>query len=771
MFCDNKSIHQYTGFCWDKIEVNSESTDFIDIFFLYKMIRPDIVKDDEIFNIVNSGFKDENLYFVEPFSLEIFKYTALSQNKPDKESKSFLNQKRLEQIEKLGAIRAGHWIYGSHHFLVTTCIVDMLRDNTIGGEICNEIVSICINNKIDHILLSFHSQISFILPRIISSLKLLASMDIDYTFCLAAKVLTEQSFYVLPNKLKELIETYSSSKTGLRLLIIDDAVASGRTLETMLRAIVLNSRKHSNGGKSPIDYVHAYSILDRQGRARGTQLTGINKFKLYGDGEWIPPKNGCYEFEFNYERWVDVDMPVKKKETCPFCLEIDDLLSLTEKLSSLPKEHSILSLFNNRIEKIKPHLLDSPIFVETKERKLPWPVKIGQHKAETIELALWEFYNLLYRGCPIIYFIKWLDEFDSLKKEDQHIEYKQERLDNLSELKTEIIRQLFRNWERLTSQWAGYQFEQYLLKEFDKDTNIPIQILAESGTTLGKEIAAQKILKNLFLIGLGKLLLTEREEDTELVIRPRFALGCKLFCINYIFYSMNNQSKYGYSNEGYVDIQDEIEKIDPKYGKTSYAKLEVQELIRLSKSIYQGINFISAFRDVLIQTVRPGRHRHSHLLISRLLKIANGEILLNNERILVRDSILFFLHSFKIALEFFPRMIPLTDLPVFEEFRQNLDYFQNLIQLPWPNNTPSASMKHLANEITNRFPYQDKNCIYQALCKTQVSINTILNYIESGCKEKGCGVIFQIDEGLEDLYIMSPNEHDLLARMFHKLAA
>lgn len=757
MFFEDESIDKYPEFCWNEIKFDEKS---LDIFFLYKMVRPEIVKENEIFNQTNSSFIDEKLFFVEPFSLEIFKYTALSQSRPSNAPKSQVNQKRIEAIERIGAIRAGHWVYGSHHFLVTTCIINMLRDDNIGGEICHEIVQICINKQIDHILLPLHSQISFILPRVISSLKLSASIDVDFTFCLSTRVITEQNFYVLPNKIKELIGVCSSRDSGLRLLIIDDAVASGRTLETMLRSLVLTSRKHSGGGRSPVEYVHAYSILDRQGRARGTSLTGINKFKLYGDGEWLPETTDSYEFEFHYERWVDVDMPVKKKETCPFCSERDDLLSLIEMLSNLPEKHSILTLIKNRIKELAPSFLDSPKFLKEKERKLPWPVQVGQHKAETIELVLWEFYNLLHRGCPILYFISWLDQFDSLKEQDK--EYEKLELDNLYELKLEIIRQLFRNWERLTSQWAGYQFKQYLLKEFEKDTNIPVLILAEAGAALGKATAAKKILKDLFLIGLGRLLLTERDDDSSLEIRSRFALGCKLFCINYLFYNTISKYKHGSSNEGYVDIQEEIEKIDPNHGKTSYSKLEVQEIIRLSKNMYHEIDFISEFKEVLIQTVRPGRHRHSHLLISRLLKIANGGVILNSERRLVRDRILNFLHTFKITLEIFPRLIPSTELSIYEEFREDLDCFQKKLGNSWVNDIPPASIQCLASEITNHFPYQDKNRVYQALCKTQVSIHSIFNYIKAGCVKRGYGVICEIPTELDDLYIMAPNEHDLL---------
>jgi hypothetical protein len=50
--------------------------------------------------------------------------------------------------------------------------------------------------------------------------------------------------------------------------------------------LIVESRK-TDFENSPIDYVHVYAILDRQGRARGTQLTGIKKINMHGDGEGV----------------------------------------------------------------------------------------------------------------------------------------------------------------------------------------------------------------------------------------------------------------------------------------------------------------------------------------------------------------------------------------------------------------------------------------------------------------------------------------------------
>ena len=86
-------------------------------------------------------------------------------------------------------------------------------------------------------------------------------------------------------------------------MILDDAIATGRTLETILRAIFLAARRSINKyalDRSPIELIHYYTILDRQGRSRGTFWTSIRKMALYGDGEWSPSK-GDPSFDFYFE--------------------------------------------------------------------------------------------------------------------------------------------------------------------------------------------------------------------------------------------------------------------------------------------------------------------------------------------------------------------------------------------------------------------------------------------------------------------------------------
>lgn len=761
-FCDKeKAFKESRIFQWDKVKYDNDTDELVDLFSLYSMRRPDSVKDVDVFSQEDSSFDDEKLYLVEPFSLEIFPYSALSQTKFSKTPKARFIKKRIEAIEEVGAIRAGHWVYGAHHFLVTTCITKILRDDTIAGQICYEIVNICVKNKIDHILLPLHSQISFILSRVISSLKISANMEVDHTFCLSTRVLTDKDFYVLPNKLKNLIEAYSNQKVGLRLLIIDDAVASGRTMETILRSIVINARKHAKL-KSPIDYIHSYAILDRQGRARGTLLTGSSKYQLHGDGEWVPPQQGHYEFDFKYERWIDVDMPVDEKATCSLCAERSDLFALTKMLSNLPSDHSILQEIKRRIKNIEPFFLDSPKFEEAKERKLPWPVEIGSFKAKTVELALWEFYNLTHRGCPIIYFINWLDRFDNNKSSDSEKEYPEKELKNLLELKTIIIKEIFSDWARLSGQWAAYKFEQYLKKEVEKNPVISVIILAAAGKALAKATAAPKVLKRILRHGLSKLLLTTYDKDKNCNIRYHFAMGCKLFCVYNNFYNLHNKKHDELIDEkNSVNLLDEIKKIDKKQGRTNYSKQSVLEIINLNRSKYYEVDFVAEFREILNQTVRPGRHMHSHLLISYLSKFAKNKKIYEADKMLLRDRLLTFNKSFEIVLKHFPALFSPDVNAAYQIFHSKIDYLQKRLSEPWPDNIIPQLVEDRVDWIKGRFPHQFASPFYKALCRTQIHVGDLLENIKKKGEKKGYSMRVVVAPGLDDLHIMVPNLPDI----------
>ena len=84
-----------------------------------------------------------------------------------------------------------------------------------------------------------------------------------------------------PKYVEELIKKQAleirnrKQNTGLNILVIDDAVGSGRTQETLIRALIRVARNQYNDNElsvSPLNMICSYGILDRQGKARGTLL-------------------------------------------------------------------------------------------------------------------------------------------------------------------------------------------------------------------------------------------------------------------------------------------------------------------------------------------------------------------------------------------------------------------------------------------------------------------------------------------------------------------
>ena len=771
IFKDNIDLDDSND-CFNWLKFPIGECDVVDIFYISEFKRPESVDDVKVIN-KDYEFLCEKLFYVEPFSLEIFKYESLSKSQYIFSRKYEKNKRRLAAIEDVNAVRSGHWVYGDHHFLISTSIKTMLEDDRIGGEICHEIVSVCIENKIDHILLPLHSQISVILPRITSSLKISAGLDIDYSLCLSTRVLTEQSFYVLPNKVKNLIKNSNDSGPGLRLLIIDDAVASGRTLETILRSLIVESRK-TNLENSPIDYVHVYSILDRQGRARGTQLTGIKTLNMHGDGEAPISNANDYNFDFNFERWIDIDMPVDDKETCVLCSELNDLTAIIKNLKNVHPENSLIEILKWRINKISPLFLDTPLFEDYLPKRLPWVVEIGQISATTVEMALWEFYNLRYRGCPILYFLKWLSCFDKYKNGREDCDFDKMALNNLLELKVTIIRTLLRDWKRLASQWVGELFERYLLLELEKYPEMAEEIFSEAGRSLSFANAANSILRGIFSYGLRKVLLTKEEDDSDFLIRHTYANSCKIFLIFHNYYNNISGSYRDFTAASRMNVPMLIEEIYDYTGKTEFSKYVIPEILSYYKGKYFEIDFISIFIDVLTETVRPGRKVHPHLLINHLSMFRREKDLISisiSERKIVKDRILKFIHSFDKVIEYFPDLLSPRNLLVYNEFKSKCEVFQKQLRntdINWPNKSDTPeSIRANAAYIMIHFPYQIANPLYRSLCETQLSIIEIENYITQGCQARNYKVNYSIDPSLRDLYVMVPNKKRALDGIFH----
>ncbi len=137
----------------------------------------------------------------------------------------------------------------------------------------------------------------------------------------------------------------------------------------------------------------------------------------------------------------------------------------------------------------------------------------------------------------------------------------------------------------------------------------------------------------------------------------------------------------------------------------------------------------------------------------------------------VKDRILKFINSFDQVIEHFPDLLSPQFRLVYSEFKKKCEIFQKQLgknDSKWPSENDSPeSIRANSAYIANHFPYQIANPIYRSLCDTQLSLVDIKNYICSGSQKIELPVLFQVDQSLDDLYVMVPNCQRALDGIFH----
>ena len=746
------------AFFWDKW-TDPDSKDTLPVLFVTEWPKPEQISDEEAKQV----YGNENRFLIEPYLLHPFRYSSLtprSTEAPDQgDFDQPINEQRMQLLEEIGALRAGHLVYGAHHFAVTTCVRGFLKTEEAGGSITEEVIRICDEQRIDHIMVPFHSHIADILPRVLAGIKLLSGRSIRYTFCVSTRVLAERSFYMLPNTVAVQLDEAGKRKkrrgAGLRVLLLDDAVASGRTFETLLRALIRGTRSvvtKYDLKESPLEHVHAYAVLDRQGRASGTWWTGVREVALQGDGEWNAP-HGDPTFTFRYGRWIDFDMPVYEADGCPLCHEVNDLREL-KKGAGLPDDHSLMQRIADRIRAIKPKSTETPGFVQPTKTELPHAIQVGRFRnVQSVELALWEFYNLLHRGFPAASLIELIkevylsattndntqdaenvggDDAPEAEKtvEEVHIQYG---------LVEEFVRIVLRSWSRVTTQWATQDWLEALKPIVSSGEACVRWILAEAGRALAHSDATfaaegeSDVKEELFTFALRKASNLTDEDDPSGVRRETLAEGCSLFVLLYNFYSQRLDRAQ--PNERLNSAVSMV--VESRAGKRD-TEFFLRDVIHIGREISYGDEFVPALISVADHTLRYARSSHAHLLPFGLDIIARGYALVPAKRRSCRNNILEFMHCLRILQRRHPPMFHGDADLLLPHLFARLESLQEALEKDmWEDDRPSDKVRALARKLRVMFPNQPVNSVYQSVLNTHMLLTDLLSDIKTKTQERG----------------------------------
>ena len=735
-------------------------------YFLGKMRRPGQISEKQAWDT----YGEDRLTFVEPFSLEVFRYSQLSGSGIRKISdREKLNRERLRLLEETGVLRAGHWVYGTHHFRLTASIRKMLDRNEIGGQICGHLLRIIRENKIDHVLIPLHSHIGDLLPRLLGGVKVTMGREIGYTFCISTRVLGDKPFYVMPAPVGELLVEAAINvrrgMPGLRLLIIDDAVATGGTLETLLRALMrggMRAVQRTKTSRSPIEYVHVYAILDRQGRHKRTVWTGMTKLDLYGNYEG-PGVAAQFPFEFKFERWIDLEFKVDERNSCELCTERAALLN-AKKFISHPQDDWLFENIEDRIKEIQPHWTEIPSFEDYEQLELSQTIEIGRFEAKTVELALLEYYNLWSRGVPSYVIISEYEKIDAIFQDQKRGGIRKQS--PIEYLKREMGRVFFQEWNLLCSQWTADRWIRVFEREIDRGSKVvAADLLGEAGKALAKASEGRQLLEGLLSYAISRISHVDDEVDPEYILRRNLGLGCLLYLV--YFRSFSGDADL-IEKEFWGKILGEIGEALQSKSVSFYSGIILQEIAQAIRLSSFKDDFIPALLTVLDHTLRYRRHRHSHLLPFGLEKICFGHGLSKVERDAVRNGLREFMHCLDVTKQRLPTIFNTDAEELSRVLKGYIDALAKELEIEELNEKSRVKLVSLANDVQNLFPTQLSSSIFNCLRDTQVSLLKIKRRLQKQCIENVPSIDFRYSETVtnsKELTLMAPSFNSVIAAL------
>jgi hypothetical protein len=462
------------------------------------------------------GEDDSFDYWVEPRSLRPEKLTTL--RREFVQDRDVDLERRNEYLARLDSsshgclIMAGHFVYGLRHFTAT---VDIRRtlEGEIGDEIARWVADICegaeheemawerseakeLRGDVTAVLMPLHSQIHYLWPKVEN---ILAQRGRRQPMWLLEPALFTGSGpgYRLPLQFKHQIseavrDMYNSEQASdknhpIRLLILDDAIASGRTATTALSTILNEVREELNGKpvvtSGPIEWIRYFALLNQTDHA--SYVLWRNIYSL-GD----PPVQIMVE---EYAPFMGVT--VYTEGDCPVCQDRVRLRSLIRATEDFGGQGA-WGWIKDRIRELTPIAVDGgevrkPSSIELR-RGLDVLVYrigvqgVGRYKAIHIDTAIWRFYELMYLSYPpsgvlAALFEAWPSEAEA----DLTGEYERYRW--------AVYEWCIRNWRRVVSDSAGPAFCAEATKEVVGGTNLIERLLECLATRFDEEVIGELI--------------------------------------------------------------------------------------------------------------------------------------------------------------------------------------------------------------------------------------------------------------------------------------
>jgi adenine/guanine phosphoribosyltransferase-like PRPP-binding protein len=458
--------------------------------------------------------EDAQAYWIEPRTLHPFKYKTLRRDfKAGRDPHLDRRDEYLRLFDNSNEgclLTAGHYIYGQRHYPVT---IDIRR--TLTGSVSEEIVrwlaNICEGTKEQRrkweseegylltgdttaVLMPLQSQIHYIWPRVENLLAQRGRRQPSWW--LESTLFTGSGpYHILPEQLidqinSKVLEAVQSQKgpdelidKPLRILVLDDAIASAQTAKNILTTIIrevrkafiktiatlkIKSRKPDSYPKI-IQWIRYFAVLNQMDNARHSFWHNIKA---------ISNKNIQFVFE-EYAPFLGV--PIYDDKTCPACRDIRRHKHLTARAMQHGAEE-VVQWTTRRLKELRPVAVDSPDFQRNPSITLNKPIEVLTTKSRPAvniskfrfmhaDTAIWRFYELMYLSYPPN------DVLESLNDSFAAAKSNIEQIEEYERYRWTVFEWCLHNWSRIKANAAEAVFLKSALREVRRNTPLVERIM------------------------------------------------------------------------------------------------------------------------------------------------------------------------------------------------------------------------------------------------------------------------------------------------------
>jgi hypothetical protein len=449
--------------------------------------------------------KDRNTFWIEPRTMLPIKYTSLKrQFKLGQDPDLDRRNRYLERFDRSSngcLFAAGHFVYGHRHFSVSIDVQKVLT-REIGDEIAVWVADICENlpgrqkgeweSEMGHnlkgdvtaVLMPLHSQVHYIWPKVE---KILAQRGRRHpTWLLDATLFVGSGpVYRIPqqfqHQIRMSIQETIAVKQGkqnemtkpIRLLILDDAIITARTAQTILERInrfvkELNTPKvddEMDTFQNPIEWIRYFCIHNQMSNTLHMLWKNLSSI-------------GETKIKFVFEAYAPfMGVPVYSDNDCPTCRDIVRLKSLAAACEQYGID-SALQWTEMRLTELQSIAIDSPGFNSSSSVSLNRGIEILKRDRDKemdtsssffqvhAATAIWRFYELMYYSYPpedVLLFLK-----DAWGNDSEGSEVKKE----YERYRWAVFEWCLRNWKRLEANTAVDNFILEVKREVENNTTL-----------------------------------------------------------------------------------------------------------------------------------------------------------------------------------------------------------------------------------------------------------------------------------------------------------